>query len=54
MIGIVPVEQGKRRSVPGADNLIQLLSREWNGEALEHIIEEGLEGLSAWESACSA
>lgn len=53
MIAYRMKKQGKHWSVPGADNLIQLLSREWNGEALEHIIEEGLEGLSAWDAACS-
>ena len=52
MIAYRMKKQGKHWSVPGADNLIQLLSREWNGEALEHIIEEGLEGLSAWEASC--
>jgi hypothetical protein len=52
MIAYRMKKQGKSWSIQGADNLIQLLSREWNGEALEHIIEEGLEGLSAWEAAC--
>ncbi len=42
-------KQGKSWSVSGADNLIHLLSKEWNGEGLEHIIEEGL---SAWKAAC--
>ncbi|MGV8124895.1 MAG: hypothetical protein AB2L14_34540 [Candidatus Xenobiia bacterium LiM19] len=53
MIAYRMKKQGKHWSVNGADNLIQLLSQEWNGEVLEQIIEEGLEGLSAWESACS-
>jgi hypothetical protein len=52
MIAYRMKKQGKSWSIQGADNLIQLLSREWNGEALDHIIEEGLEGLSAWEAAC--
>lgn len=46
-------KQGKRWSVKGADNLIQLLSQEWNGEELERIIAEGIEGLSEWEDLCS-
>ena len=46
-------KQGKRWSVNGADNLIQLLSREWNGEELERIVAEGIEGLSEWEELCS-
>ena len=46
-------KQGKHWSVNGADNLIQLLSREWNGEELERIIDEGIEGFSEWEALCS-
>jgi hypothetical protein len=46
-------KQGKHWSVNGADNLIQLLSREWNGEELERILDEGIEGLSEWEALCS-
>jgi hypothetical protein len=46
-------KQGKHWSVKGADNLIQLLSREWNGDELERIIEEGIEGLSEWQELCS-
>ena len=45
-------KQGKHWSVEGADNLIQLLCREWNGEELENILEEGIEGLAAWDELC--
>ena len=53
MIAYRMKKQGKHWSVNGADNLIQLLSREWNGEDLERIIEESIEGLSEWEDLCS-
>lgn len=52
MIAYRMKKQGKHWSVEGADNLIQLLSREWNGENLEEILEEGLEGISAWDELC--
>ena len=45
-------KQGKHWSVEGADNLIQLLCREWNGEELESILKEGIEGLAAWDELC--
>jgi len=54
MIAYRMKKQGKHWSVNGADNLIQLLSREWNGEDLERIIEESIEGLSEWEELCSS
>gem|GEM_PF-4155289 len=38
----------------GADKLVQLLSKEWNGEDLERIIEESIEGLSEWEELCAS
>jgi len=52
MIAYRMKKQGKHWSVEGADNLIQLLSREWNGENLEKILEEGIEGISAWDELC--
>lgn len=52
MIAYRMKKQGKHWSVEGADNLIQLLSREWNGEELERILDEGIEGLEEWESLC--
>lgn len=52
MIAYRMKKQGKHWSIEGADNLIQLLSREWNGEELEKILEEGTEGLEEWESLC--
>lgn len=45
-------KQGKHWSIEGADNLIQLLSREWNGEELEKLLDEGIEGLEEWEAIC--
>jgi len=52
MIAYRMKKQGKHWSVEGADNLIQLLSREWNGENLEKILEKGIEGISAWDELC--
>jgi len=54
MIAYRMKKQGKHWSVNGADNLIQLLSKEWNGEDLERIIEESIEGLSEWEKLCAS
>jgi hypothetical protein len=54
MIAYRMKKQGKHWSIDGADNLIQLLSREWNGEALERVIDEGLAGLSEWEELCTS
>ena len=52
MIAYRMKKQGKHWSVEGADNLIQLLSREWNGENLEKVLEEGIEGFDAWDELC--
>jgi hypothetical protein len=52
MIAYRMKKQGKHWSVEGADNLVQLLSKEWNGENLERILEEGIEGFDAWDELC--
>jgi len=52
MIAYRMKKQGKHWSIEGADNLIQLLSREWNGEELEKLLDEGIEGMEEWESMC--
>ena len=54
MIAYRMKKQGKHWSIDGADNLIQLLSREWNGEALEQVLDEGLAGISEWEALCTS
>lgn len=52
MIAYRMKKQGKHWSIEGADNLIQLLSKEWNDEELERMLDEGIEGLEEWESLC--
>jgi len=41
--------QGKHWSIEGAENLIALLSKEWNGLEVDEILEEGLKNLAEWE-----
>lgn len=45
-------KRGMHWSVDGAENLIQLLAKERNGEDVDQVIEEGLRGLKEWEELC--
>lgn len=49
MIAYRMKKQGKHWSVEGAENLIALLSKEWNCEDVENILEQGLKDLAQWE-----
>lgn len=51
MIAYRMKKQGKHWSQEGAENLIALLSREWNGPEVEHIMEESLRDLAEWEQS---
>jgi len=47
-------KRGMHWSVDGAENLIQLLAKERNGEDVDQVIEEALQGLKEWEELCDS
>lgn len=52
MIGYRMKGQGKHWSEEGSENLISLLSRQWNGKEVEEVLQDCLNGLAEWEKLC--
>jgi hypothetical protein len=49
MIAYRMKKQGKHWSIDGAENLVSLLSREWNGEDVEAVLNICIKDLANWE-----
>lgn len=52
MIAYRMKKQGKHWTVEGAENLVTLLTKEWNGEEVEAVLQQALGELDEWERSC--